>query len=97
MGYWHRTKAFERGGNIAKIYSIKKSIITVGSFIFVHGGLSIDLAKKYSIAEINHVTSKWLLKQDDDTESKIFDEIFRDDDDDVSILVSCFFRRRRRR
>ena len=82
MGYWHRTKAFERGGNIAKIYSIKKkSVITIGSFIFVHGGLSIDLAKKYSFPEINHVTSKWLLKQDNDTESKIFDEIFRDDDD----------------
>ena len=82
MGYWHRTKAFERGGNIAKIYSIKKkSIITVGSFIFVHGGLSIDLAKKYSFPEINQVTSKWLLKQDNETESQIFDEIFRDDDD----------------
>ena len=82
LGYWHRTKAFERGGNIAKIYSIKKkSVITIGSFIFVHGGLSVDLAKKYSFPEINQVVSKWLLKQDNETESKIFDEIFRDDDD----------------
>ena len=82
MGYWHRTKAFERGGNIAKVYSIKKkSIMTIGSFLFVHGGMSIDLAKKYSIAEINQIVSKWLLKQCNSQEEKMFDEIFRDDDD----------------
>ena len=82
LGYYHRTKAFERGGNIAKTYSIKKkSIMTIGSFVFVHGGMSIDLAKKYSIAEINQIVAKWLLKQDSEQETKIFDEIFRDDDD----------------
>jgi len=82
LGYYHRAKAFERGGNIAKTYSIKKkSIITIGSFLFVHGGMSINLAKKYSVAEINQTVSKWLLNQDAEQETKLFDEIFRDDDD----------------
>ena len=82
LGYYHRTKAFQRGGNIAKLYSIKKkSIIIIGSFLFVHGGLSIDLANKYTINEINTVVSKWMCNQTDDTEDTIFDEIFRDDDD----------------
>ena len=81
-GYYHRTKAFERGGNISKLYSSKKkSIMVVGSYIFVHGGLSIDLVNKYSITEINNIVSKWMLKKTDKTEDKIFDEIFRDDDD----------------
>ena len=81
-GYYHRTKAFERGGNIAKLYSIKKkSIIVVGDLIFVHGGLSIDLVSKYNINEINNVVSKWMCNETTNTEENIFDEIFRDDDD----------------
>tara|TARA_Y100000817_G_scaffold260969_1_gene215265 strand:- start:744 stop:2252 length:1509 start_codon:yes stop_codon:yes gene_type:complete len=81
-GYYHRTKAFERGGNISKLYaSKKKSMMVVGGYLFVHGGLSIDLANKYSITEINNIVSKWMLKKTDKTEDKIFDEIFRDDDD----------------
>ena len=82
LGYYHRTKAFQRGGNIAKTYSVKKkSIITIGSFVFVHGGLTRDLMEKYSIAEINSVVSKWMIKKSSPVEEKIFDEIFRDDDD----------------
>jgi hypothetical protein len=82
MGYWHRTKAFERGSNISKLYAEKKkSIIIIGSYVFVHGGLSMQLMEKYTIAEINDIVRKWLLKTDTQTESEIFDEIFRKDDD----------------
>ena len=81
-GYYHRSKVFERGGNIAKHYALqKKSILTVGSTLFVHGGLSHNLVSKYSIQELNTVVQNWLLKKATDKEEEIFDEIFRDDDD----------------
>ena len=82
LGYYHRTKAFQRGGSIAKTYGDrKKAIITIGNFIFVHGGLSRDLVKKYTLSEINNVVSKWLKDDSNNVENEIFDEIFRDDDD----------------
>jgi hypothetical protein len=82
LGYYHRLKSFERGGNIAKHYAYqKKSIIQVGKFIFVHGGISHALASKYTIHELNLVVKKWLLKETTKQEEDIFNEIFRDDDD----------------
>ena len=81
-GYYHRMKVFERGGNIAKHYAMqKKSIIMVGKNLFAHGGFTHDLALKYSLHEINEIVKKWLLKQSNNKEDQIFDEIFRDDDD----------------
>ena len=35
---------------------------------------------KYSIHELNQIVQKWLLKQGDARQDKIFD-VFRDDDD----------------
>ena len=82
MGYYHRKKAFERGSNISKLYAVKKkSIIIIGSYLFVHGGLSVPLMEKYTIAELNDIVTKWLLKQETEVEGDIFNEIFRDDDD----------------
>jgi hypothetical protein len=82
MGYYHRLKSFERGGNIAKHYAYqKKSIIQVGKFIFVHGGMGHALSSKYTIHELNTLVRKWLLKETDPGEESAFDEVFRSDDD----------------
>ena len=82
MGYYHRLKSFERGGNIAKHYAYqKKSVIQIGKFIFVHGGVGHALASKYTIHELNSIVRKWLLKTGTEEDDKVFDEIFRSDDD----------------
>jgi len=82
MGYYHRLKSFERGGNIAKHYAYqKKSVIQIGKFIFVHGGVGHALASKYTLHELNSIVRKWLLKEGTEEDDKVFDEIFRSDDD----------------
>ena len=81
-GYLHRKEAFKRGGNIAKTYANSRfGILQVGSWLFIHGGMSPELAEKYTIGELNDVTKKWLLNDKSEYIEKTFDKIFRDDDD----------------
>jgi len=49
-----------------KLACTRQSALIVGSFIFVHGGIVPELAKKYKVAEVNRIIRKWLLKKKDE-------------------------------
>jgi hypothetical protein len=44
----------------------RQSVVIVGSFCFVHGGIVPELSKKYKVSEINTLIRKWLLKKIDE-------------------------------
>ena len=46
-----------------------------------HCGIGQALASKYTIHEINTIVRILLLKEGNESDDKVFDEIFRDDDD----------------
>lgn len=59
-----------------KLACTRQTAVIVGSFIFVHGGIVPELAKKFKISEVNNLIRKWLLKQ------------LKDDDPDIETLIN---------
>ena len=77
--------AFKPGGILAKKLALTRySVVQVGSWVFVHGGISPKLAETYSIADINDSIKKWLLGHKDEYTQKMVDELFHTDDDTFS-------------
>lgn len=51
-------------GPLAKsMYKYVYGIIRIGDFVFCHGGVSLELAKKYTITQMNIVFKKYLKKK----------------------------------
>lgn len=61
-GYTERKAAFQCGGPIAvKLAETRFSVLQVGSWVFVHGGLTPIVTKKYSFDDINKYIKDWLI------------------------------------
>ena len=84
-GYKERKEAFKPGGILAKkLAECYYSVFQVGSWIFVHGGISPELAKKYTIKSINDNIKHWLLGNTDPSIKKAVDDLYHNDDDTFS-------------
>lgn len=83
-GYKERKQSFAPGGMIAKKFAQKrKSIVQVGNWLFVHGGITPICASKYSLDEMNEGIRNWLLGKRDLKTKEVFDNIYEDDDDGI--------------
>lgn len=94
-GYYERKNAFSPGGILAKrMAHTRYSIVQVGSWIFVHGGIHPKLAENYTIDEVNSCISKWLLGYPLDVNKKLeadLEEIYHNEDDSMSPFWSRIY------
>ena len=72
-----RYKHFRPGGRIAKKFGRNRNIIMkIGNWVFVHGGLTPRLAKKYKIPEINSIMRSYLMGNEKLENNLCFRELF---------------------
>ena len=91
-GFKERLQAFKPGGNLSKrLANTRHSVLQVGSWIFVHGGISPECANKYTIDEINLYVKKWLLGDTSDENMKHINYLYHNDNDDNSPFWSRIF------
>ena len=58
--------------------------VQVGSWLFVHGGISPKLALKHSLDHLNYYTKQWLRGNRSRNILNAIDDIFHNDDNDYS-------------
>ena len=91
-GYVTRKQVFQPGGSLSKkLAKSRYSIIQVGSWLFVHGGITAKLAKEYSIDNVNKYIQDWLLGHDDIETKTHVNRIYHRNDDENSPFWSRTF------
>lgn len=84
-GYLSRLQVFKPGGIISKKLALSRySILQVGSWLFVHGGITPKLATEYTIDNINRYIQDWLMGHDDIQTLTNVKNIYHRDDDENS-------------
>ena len=77
-----RTGAFAPGGKFATYFANnRKAILHIGGWIFVHAGLTKNIADRYSIQYINRIIKRYLLGQISPNQNKELAEILNSQSD----------------
>jgi len=92
FGYKERLTAFSPGGIIAKkMGSCRYSVLQVGRWLFVHGGIAPETALKYSLNDINKYVKNWLYGIDNRETKDAISYLYHNDDDNLSPFWSRLF------
>ena len=91
-GYKERLDAFKPGGILSKKLAITRfSVVQVGSWLFVHGGITPECANDYSLNEINYYIRRWLYGDESYENMKHINKLYHNDDDEYSPFWSRKF------
>jgi hypothetical protein len=91
-GYITRKEVFKPGGTLAKkLAHSRYSIIQVGSWLFVHGGITAQMASEYTIDDVNRHIKDWLVGHNDIETLSHANNIYHRDDDENSPFWSRTF------
>jgi hypothetical protein len=85
FGYNERLEVFKPGGVLARsLAKTRYSVVQVGSWIFVHGGITGICAKQYSLQSINNYIKRWLLGDVSHENMQHVHNLYHRDDDENS-------------
>jgi len=84
-GYETRKRVFAPGGSLAKkLAASRYSILQIGSWVFVHGGITSQIASDYTIDQINSIIYKWLYGNNSKLLMEHVNKIYHNDDENYS-------------
>jgi hypothetical protein len=82
FGYAARKAAFAPGGIIAKkLADGRFAVLQVGSWLFVHGGISLQCAQKFALNDINYYVKRWLNGHKDSKTMAYMNMIYHGEED----------------
>lgn len=91
-GFKERVEAFKPGGILSKKLSLSRySVVQVGSWIFVHGGITPECANDYSIDDINYYIRRWLYGDTSNENMNHIKKLYHNDNDEYSPFWSRTF------
>ena len=91
-GFKQRVEAFKPGGILSKKLSLSRySVVQVGSWIFVHGGITPECANDYSIDDINYYIRRWLYGDTSNENMYHIKKLYHNDNDEYSPFWSRTF------
>ena len=91
-GYAERKNAFCPGGVLARrIGAYRYAIVQVGSWLFVHGALHPEVAKKYPLSKINKTISNWLLNIEKESTFPDIQFLYHNENDAISPFWSRIY------
>lgn len=92
FGYKERLDCFSPGGALAKkLADTRYSVLQVGSWLFLHGGITSHLAAKYTLGEINSCVRRWLYGEDSQLVNLGMEDIYHNEDDTQSPFWSRIY------